>query len=111
MIKVAADTSALISLEIVGLLVFSSRHFRFFITEEIVKELNSMAQFKDQQGKAAIRVLDLIKEGRIKVVKVKNYEKHLAFIDGGEAEILELAIKNNLDYLISDDYEAFLVFK
>jgi len=107
MIEIAADTSSLISLEIVKVVKLALKYFNMHVTTGIVKELEDMNQYNDEQGQAARRVLGLIEKERLNVNDAKGFEKHLDFIDHGEAEVLEFAIQNDISYLLSDDYEAF----
>lgn len=105
--KIVADTSALVSLEVVKLLFSVLKYFELIIPAAVKSELEEMATYSDVHGAAAKRILSFVDGGDITVKDVDGYEKHVYNADLGEAQSLELANKICADYLISDDVECF----
>ena len=60
MITILADTSALIPLEIKGLVSQASKLIRFIIPKAICDELGGIAKFEDVRGRSAKDLLRLI---------------------------------------------------
>ena len=106
MITILADTSALISLEIKGLVGLASKFVRFVIPAAVYEELGDIAGFEDVHGRSATDLLELVKSGVITVKSASAMPEHLKNIDTGEAEILSLATSCNCDYIITDDVRA-----
>lgn len=102
--KLVFDTSALISLEVANLMNKAFEIFYVFIPRKVHEELKEVAKYEDVHGKAANRIL---KMERIEIREVREINKHLIYVDEGEAEALELAKEIEADYLICDDYESF----
>ena len=91
-LTVVADTGAVISLALSGLLGICKKQFNIIIGEKIASELKEISMKDDELGKAAKQAL---KEVGIKSTG-KNFEK-------GENEALELLKETKADILISDD--------
>ena len=111
MITILADTSALISLEIKGLVSQASKLVRFIISTAVYDELRGIAKFEDVHGRSAKDLLRLIEDGCIAVKSVSLLPEHLNNIDIGEAEILSLAGTCKCDYVITDDARALPYMK
>jgi len=92
--KVAADTGALISLKLSGILEKSLDFFVYLIGEKIKEELEQIAATPDELGEAARDILSLIGRG-VEIVKTSGHEE-------GEYEALEI-LNRIADILISDD--------
>jgi predicted nucleic acid-binding protein len=105
--KIVADTSALVSLEVVELVPFVLKYFDVIIPQAVKSELEDIAKYNDIHGAAAGRILDFVENKKITVENISGYEKHLLSSDLGESQALELANKTCADYLISDDVECF----
>jgi len=110
-ITILADTSALISLEIKGLVSQASKLVRFIISTAVYDELSGIAKFEDVHGRSAKDLLRLIEDGCIAVKSVSPLPEHLNNIDIGEAEILSLAGTCKCDYVITDDVRALPYMK
>ncbi len=106
MITLLADTSALISLEIKGLVGLASKFVRFIIPTAVYEELGDIARFEDVHGRSATDLLGLVGSGVITVKSTSAMPEHLKNIDTGEAEILSLVTSCNCDYIITDDVRA-----
>lgn len=111
MIKILADTSALVSLEIKHLVALSSKIIQFYISDVVLSELKEIAEFDDVHGRSAKDVLSLVDSGIIAVRYVSARKEYLENIDIGEAEILTLAESGEYDYLITDDVRALPYIK
>ncbi|MCK5559695.1 MAG: hypothetical protein KAJ51_03840 [Thermoplasmata archaeon] len=112
--KLVIDTSALVSLEIMGLLEKTFGSFEVIITNEIFQELNEMAGFKDIEGKAAKRTINNIKKYKIKIEKTNynDYKKYLIKgVDRGEASAFYICIKKGFEIFITDDVDASFTLK
>jgi hypothetical protein len=90
-IKILADTSALVSLEIKHLVAISSKVIQFCISDAVHLELKEIAEFDDVHGRSAKDVLRLIDNGIIAIRYVSSRKEYLEKIDIGEAEILTLS--------------------
>lgn len=108
MIAILADTSALISLEIEGLVGRASKLIRFVIPTAVYDELNGIAKFDDVHGRSARSLLRLVElnSGVLTVESASLMPEHLKEIDVGEAEVLSLAASCKCDYIITDDARA-----
>lgn len=111
MIKILADTSALVSLEIKHLVALSSKIIQFYISDVVLSELKEIAEFDDVHGRSAKDVLCLVDSGIIAVRYVSARKEYLENIDIGEAEILTLAESGEYDYMITDDVRALPYIK
>jgi len=110
-IRILADTSALVSIEIKHLVALASRFIQFSISTGVYKELKEIAEFDDMHGRSARDVLKLIENGIICVKTVQVRKEHAENIDMGEAEILTLAESDEYDYIITDDVKALPYIK
>lgn len=111
MIKILADTSALVSLEIKHMVALSSKIIHFSISDRIRLELKEIAEFDDVHGLSARDVMSLVDSGIITVISVSARKEYIENIDMGEAEILTLAESGGYDYLITDDVKAIPYIK
>jgi len=110
-IIVLADTSALISLEVKGLVGLASKLIQFIITTAVYDELDDISRFEDVHGRSAKDLLRLIERCVVVVKPVSLMPEHLKNIDIGEAEILSLAASCERDYIITDDVKALPYMK
>ena len=67
MIKILADTSALVSLEIKKLVDLASKYIQFSISDGVLKELQDISQFNDVHARSAKDVLELVEKDIITV--------------------------------------------
>lgn len=111
MIKILADTSALVSLEIKHLVALSSKVIQFYISDVVRLELKEIAEFDDVHGRSAKDVLSLVDSGIIAVRYASARKEYLDNIDIGEAEILTLAESGEYDYMVTDDVRALPYIK
>lgn len=104
------DTSSLISLEMIGALRKSFKTVEIIIPEAVLDEIKEIGRYKDREGKASQNILKLIKEGKIKVVKIKNQRKVGSLlsrnVNRGEAECFICCVEQNVKTLIMDDVDA-----
>ncbi|MDO9517972.1 MAG: hypothetical protein Q7J10_08000 [Methanosarcinaceae archaeon] len=111
MIKILADTSALVSLEIKHFVGLASKYIQFSISDGVLKELQDIAQFNDVHAKSARDVLELVEKNIIAVRPMPAREEHSQNIDLGEAEILTLSESGEYEYIITDDVKALPYIK
>lgn len=111
MIKILADTSALVSLEIKNFVDLASKYIKFSISNGVLKELQDISQFSDVHARSARDVLELVKKDVIAVRPMSAREEHLQNIDLGESEILTLSESGEYDYIITDDVKALPYIK
>jgi len=107
--RVVADTSALVSLALAGLLEKSAETAEILIPPEVLAELRQVASFKDEEGAAAKAVLQLVSADKILVRRVKGRERLRRSIyrtDLGEAACLQLCVENGVSLLVCDDIDA-----
>jgi len=108
--KAVLDTSALISLEVSGLLPDALKLLDVTIPPTVFEELKELSKFDDIEGKSASRTIGLVKDGRIikhKVGGKKNVEKLLSSdVDVGEAECFMCCLKEGIKLLVLDDVDA-----
>ena len=106
--KIVADTSALVSLAMGGLLEKSAETAEILIPPEVLSELRQMASFKDEESAAAKAVLRLVSAHRIVVCRVKGREERLKQhgADLGETACLQLCVENGVSLLVCDDVDA-----
>lgn len=76
MIKILADTSALVSLEIKHLVTLASKFIQFSISTGVCEELKEIAKFEDAHGISAKDVLELVNKGIIEVKSVNVRKEH-----------------------------------
>ncbi|MDI6856593.1 MAG: hypothetical protein QMD21_07430 [Candidatus Thermoplasmatota archaeon] len=96
--KVIADTSALISIELSGLLSICLENFQFILGPKVRSELEEIAIIDDPIGRAARKILKLIE----KQIELRESKKEFEY---GEYEALELLKELDASLLISDDIE------
>ncbi len=96
--KVAADTGALLSLSLGGLLKTCLMHFEIVIGVKIRSELEEISRMDDELAKAARDILmQAGKDIRVEDLKTES--------ENGELEALELLKNDKVDLLISDDIQ------
>ncbi len=100
---IVADTSALVSLAVAGVLdpVFDT--FDVHVTETVLEELRETAEYDDSHGHAATAVLDM--SGQLTIHTVETPIES-ARIDRGEGSCAVLARKRGADFLLTDDLRA-----
>ena len=111
MIKILADTSALVSLEIKQLVDLASKYIQFSISDGVLKELQDISQFNDVHAISAKDVLKLVEKDIITVRPIMARDEHIQNVDLGEAEILTLSESGEYDYMITDDVKALPYIK
>ncbi len=111
MIRILADTSALVSLEIKHHVAQASKFVQFSVSTGVYEELKEIAEFDDVHGISARDVLGLVESGTIRVKSIQVRKEHAENIDIGEAEILTLAESDEYDYIITDDVKALPYIK
>ncbi len=89
---VVADTGAVLSLALSGLLSKCKKEFRIVVGTNIRRELEEISRGEDDLGKAAISALDDIEVRKTTRASLK-----------GEDEALDLLTELDADILISDD--------
>ncbi len=72
MIEVVMDTSAIVSLEMIGFLQKSLDIIKIIIPKGVEEEIKEIFLYKDKEGKSAKEILQLIKKDKIKIIGVKN---------------------------------------
>ncbi|MDP2846081.1 MAG: hypothetical protein Q8N79_08445 [Candidatus Methanoperedens sp.] len=105
--KLAFDTSALVSIETINLISKVLKYFEILISDTVKQELFEMAQYEDEHGRSAKRLHEMIEKNQIKIIDVKNFSQHLTAVDSGEASCLEIALSEEADYLVTDDFNSF----
>jgi len=93
------DTSALISLGIIGLIDDVSRLAEITVTPSVIKELEEFAQFDDRNGKASKEVLRYKDKFIVKKVDAKE---SIEFIQETDNELYNVSKEKGLT-LITDD--------
>ncbi len=107
--KVAADTSSLMSLEFMEILDDALSATDIYITSIVEEELREIGSFYDEKSRTAKRILKLVLDGKIKCVHIKNgsFLKYISRnVDAGEASCLALCILEKIPFLITDDADA-----
>ena len=107
--KVAADTSSLMSLEFMEVLDHALSVTDIYITSIVEEELKEIASFNDEKSIIAKRILILVRDGKIKSIQVKNgsFSRYISRnVDAGEASCLALCILKKIPFLITDDADA-----
>ena len=111
-IVITADTSALISLSVGKILEFCLELFDIVIPTTVHEELKDISGYKDEHAQAAISVLKLISESKIKVLKIDEDKAILDIVgrnsklDRGEVETLFLAKTISSRMMITDDFRS-----
>ena len=110
MIRVVMDTSSLVSLGMIGFLEKSLKIIEIVVPKTVVSELKEISKYSDKEGKSAKKVLKLVKNDRIKTVKVKGTKKVNSLLSSdvnrGEAECFVCCIEQKIKTLIMDDVDA-----
>src|SRR3989304_2465121 len=107
--KIAADTSSLLSLEFMGILDDALSIAEIYITGTVEEELREIAGYDDEKSSMADRILQLVQDGKIRCLQVKpeSFMKYLSGkVDAGEASCLALCIMEKIPLLITDDADA-----
>jgi len=107
--RIAADTSALLSLEFMGILDDALGIIDVCVTDTVEDELREIAGFGDEKSNAAKRILKHINKDDIKRFQVKSdsFSKYLSRdVDPGEASCLALCISEKIRFLLTDDADA-----
>ena len=93
------DTSALISIEIVGLLEELNKLVNIIITGSVIEELENFSRFDDAYGNTSKKILKYKDKF---IVKKAVISKRIQFIENTDNELFNLALKEKL-ILITDD--------
>lgn len=108
--KVVLDTSSIISLSLIGLLVKCQQIFEVTIPKSVIRELKDVSTYKDVIGRAAEDVLKQVKQKKISVYSVKNKKKVKNLLSSdvslGEAECFMCCVENKIKVLVMDDIDA-----
>lgn len=107
--KIAADTSSLMSLEFIGILDDAFSVTDIYITNIVEVELKEIAGFSDEKSRIAKKILKFVYNGKISCIHVKNglFSKYISRnVDAGEASCLALCIMKKIPFLITDDADA-----
>lgn len=108
--KAIADTSALVSMAFSGQLELVATTIRLSVPGQVKKELEELAQFEDEKGKAAKTILELIKNNKISLQAVAGSKKTESLVNKnihyGEAECFQLAVEQKISVLLLDDLNA-----
>jgi len=102
MIKFAIDTCSLIALHYSGHLESTIKTLNLIITQKIYSELEEIGKFSDDDSAAAREVLKLAPDLTILEIQPKAT---------GEEELIEVAIQNKCDFIVSDDIRAISKLK
>lgn len=102
---IVADTSALVSIATIDLLDTFLTEFEVHTTETVIEELEDTAEYNDNHGTAAGRVLDHSPD-RITVHQVDNGAFSSSRIDHGEGSCALLTTERETRFLITDDLRA-----
>ncbi len=110
MIRVVMDTSSLVSLGMIGFLEKSLKMIEIIIPKMVVNELKEISKYSDKEGKSAEEALKLVKNDRIKTIKIKGTKKVsnllCSDVNKGEAECFVCCIEQKIRTLIMDDVDA-----
>lgn len=101
---IVADTSALISLALIGTLERFLDEFDVHTTETVVRELEETASHDDRHGNAATTVLG--HRNRLTVHRMPGDDLTSSRIDRGEGSCAQLANDRDAAFLITDDLRA-----
>lgn len=105
--KIVLDSSALISLMHGGILNLVLSEFEVVISSRVVEELEETSEYKDMDGKAANKALKQKDRLKIRKVKQKAIEEILTSrVHSGEASCIILAKDEEIEAMISDDFDA-----
>jgi len=98
----AIDTCSLIALQYSGYLEIIIKNVNLLITKKIVSELEEISAIRDDDGRAALDVLRSLSGLSILETTSKS---------SGEEELIEVALQNRCDFIVSDDIRAIPKFK
>ncbi len=107
--KAIIDTSALLSLSMVGILEDSLKIIEAYTTNQIKSELEELSKYRDQEANAALKLLNFIKNNKIKIINIDNSkieELTKSDVDSGEASCMVACVENKIQLLIIDDADA-----
>jgi rRNA-processing protein FCF1 len=97
--KFVFDTSAFLSLESVDLLDILLKENLLFTTNSVIGELEDFAQYDDELGKVAKKILTKKNKISTRDVKIKEV---LEYVSNTDKEVFNLALKEKVT-LITDD--------
>ncbi len=98
----AIDTCSLIALQYSGYLEIIIKNVNLLITKKIVSELKEISAIHDDDGRAAGDVLRSL-SGLSIIETTPKYS--------GEEELIEVALQDRCDFIVSDDIRAIPKFK
>ena len=98
----AIDTCSLIALQYSGYLEIIIKNVNLLITKKIVSELEEISAINDNDGGAAGHVLRSLSGLSILETTPKS---------SGEEELIEVALQERCDFIVSDDIRAIPKFK
>lgn len=105
--KVVLDSSALISLAHGEILDLVLSEFEVTVSRQVLEELEETADYEDADGKAANRVLKDRDSLTIEKVDSEAVEELLTSrVHSGEASCVLLAQEEEIEAMISDDFDA-----
>lgn len=103
------DTTALISLSIAEVLGKNIEQYSVYTTEEVVSELEEIAQEDDYLAKAAAKTLQYREKLTIHKTEFERFQT--SRIDSGEASCIALTRELDADFLLTDDLHAMAEIK
>ncbi len=101
--KAVADASALLSLEIMGVLDDALGIADIYTTILVKEELNEIADFRDEKSGIAKKILSCVRDGKIKCIETKG-DMHSKYISLNHCFALCLGAK--IPVLLTDDADA-----
>lgn len=107
--KIVADTSSLLSLGFMDILVDSFNITEVYITDTVEAELKEIASYRDEKSRLSRKILKHVHEGKIRCIHIKDtaFRQYISrSVDTGEASCLALCISGNIPFLITDDADA-----
>lgn len=102
MTRFAIDTCSFIALHYSSYLEAAKKNMNLLITKKILSELEEMSTFPDDDGRAAREILSLLPWMQIMETQPKST---------GEEELVEVALHNDCDFIVSDDIRAISKLK
>src|SRR5659263_162468 len=97
MTRFAIDTCSFIALHYSSYLKVAKKNLNILTTKKILSELEEMSTFPDDDGRAAREILNLLPWMKIMETQSKST---------GEEELVEVALHNDCDFIVSDDIRA-----
>ena len=107
--KIVVDTSSLLSIGFMEVLDETFDIAEVYITSIVLKELKEIAGYDDEKSDTAKRIMELVKDGKIKCFHIKDeqFSEYISInVDAGEASCLALCISETVQFLITDDADA-----